>query len=319
MISVICILLLESFTYLGFFTKHIGASSTFIILLTLVIGFLISVIPVGNFGKKNKWFIFCRKSFQVNIKILLVSLLFTLLLNTVEYFTYDNFIYSKIHIQPKLLYRALALMTIALYVNLSLIIRNGDDNYFIQSFRLFKKRYKLTASIMKDLLLVLFSVIVIVFTLTSSVKFIYKFYQPDNSFLKEYELKYFKGQITILEWIDVFFPQTSDLVKWCNSQSNPVELVTLDPQMIWMNYEGMTRVFLTNCYYANIYSENETYSYIGKKNILLTTVSKCNKEKKDYKGNPNDNKYIYLNDVNNYYICHSKEIVPGLYKYETDK
>jgi hypothetical protein len=218
-----------------------------------------------------------------------------------------------------------------LHTNLWLIIRLGSykGNFIsvkpvkvfatlslLRFHFLFEKNYRIAGLRIWDYILLTYSVIIIVFTLTSSVKFAGEFIKPDTVFLKENELRYARKEMNIYGWIEEFFPKTKDLINWCDMQEKPVKLVTFDPEIMWWNYEGMTRVFLTNCYIDNIYSVNKTYDYVGEENLLLVSITPCDRELEENKGDPNGDHIEYFRAVNNQYICRSQEIVPGLYLYK---
>lgn len=156
----------------------------------------------------------------------------------------------------------------------------------------------------------------LIFVFMISLSFITRFYKPDKTFLKENELKYYLRQMDIYQWVNVFFPKTKNIINWCDQQKKPVELVTFDPEIIWMNYEGLSRVFLTNCYFANIDSVNKSLSYFGKDNLLLVSVTPCDPKLESIRPDPNGDINEYFKFVNNQHICGSKEIVPNLYMYK---
>jgi hypothetical protein len=159
-----------------------------------------------------------------------------------------------------------------------------------------------------------------IFTLNNSLVFINGFYEIDKGFKQENEAKYALRQIGIYQWIEEYFPLTKDIIFWCEKQEKPVELVSFDPQIIWNSYEGLSRVFLTNCSYVNIGSLNKTYEYLKEESLLLVSIAPCDPNIKV--GNkvelgPDVMEYFKL--VNNNYICNSKEIIPGLYLYSKDE
>ena len=313
LLSSLLISLLESFSYSGFFLKHFGVSLEFFIYALFGFGLLIFLIPF-DINISQKWVKLIKKFLLVNVYVLTAFLLTALTINVLERINYNNFIYSKIHLQPKLLIKTVILQIFSLCVNFWLVVRAGGYGRFFK-IRLLRGT-KVSASTIKDSILIIYSAVLFVFILTGSLRFVYKFYTEENTFLRENELNYALKEMDIYQWIAEFFPKTKDIVNWCDQQSKPVELVTFDPEMIWMNYEGLSRVFLTNCYFANIYSWNKSYSYIGKDNMLLVSITPCDRKLEEKKGDPNGNIMEYLKVVNNQYICQSSEVIPGLYLYK---
>lgn len=329
----IFISLLESFSYSGFFLKHFYISLDFIICISLVSGLIICVVPIV-FIKSKWWVKLVKRFFLLSVNTFFVLLLVILVVNTIEYVNYPNFIYTYIHLQPKLLIKTGLLHFIFLYMNLWHIIRLGSyrgsfiSRRSVQIFSVlslikfqlqFQKKYQIEASKIRDYILLAYSIILIVFTLINSVKFMDEFVKPDTVFLKESELKYARKEIDIYQWVEEFFPKMKEVISWCDQQDSQVELVTFDPEILWMNYEGLSRVFLTNCYIANIDSLNKTHSYVGKEKLLLVSVASCDPELAKEKSDPNGEHIDYFKIVNNQHICNSREIVPGLYLFDKEQ
>ena len=308
--------LLESFSYSGFSLKHLGISLEFFIYASIVSGCLSFLIPIELKISQRKVKLL-KRLLLVNAYASAVLLLVTLVFNLVERINYNNFIYNKIHLQPNLLFKTVILQMFSLCVNFWFVVRAGAYR------RLFKIRLlrgtKISASTLKNSILIIYSSVLLAFILTGSLRFVYKFYREENTFLRENEVNYALKKMDIYQWVEEYFPKTKGVVNWCDQQNKPVELVTFDPEMIWMSYEGLSRVFLTNCYYANIYSWNKSYSYIGKNNLLLVSTTPCDRKLEEEKGDPRGNITEYLKIVNNQHICHSTEVIPGLYLYKGGK
>ncbi len=308
--------LTESFLYSGFFLKHFGLSPNLFFYVAIVSSIIISIFPVNNSAKNKKWIKGIEKLFSVDIGVFIFLLLFTLIMNGIESVTYGNFVFDKIHVQPFLLYRPLIVQSVSLFMILSLVIRsagNREGSILIKRIG-FVKNVK--AADFRNYILIIYSLIVMVFTMINVINFVIKFYQPDKAFPDNNDLKYALGKINVYQWVGTYFPKTQGIVKWCDQQEKHVDLITLDSEIIWMNYEGLSRVFLTNCRYVNINTLRSTYDYLNKNNLMLVSVSSCDPNLKDNKPDPKIKTIDYFKVLNNGYICNSKEIVPGLYMYK---
>jgi len=267
---------------------------------------------------------------MLSVNAFYLLFLVILIVNTLEIINYPNYIYTHLHLQPKLLYKTGFLHFIFLYTNLwhiiklknyrgSFVSRKSVQIFSVLSLirfqLLFQKKYNLKASKIRKFILLSYSAVLMVFTLSSSSKYVSEFIKPDTVFLKESELKYARKEMDIYQWVEEFFPKMKEVIIWCDQQDGPVELVTFDPEIMWMNYEGLSRVYLTNCYYANINSLNKTHSFVGKKKLRLVSISSCDPELAKEKGNPNGDHIEYFKIINNQHICNSEEIVPSLYLY----
>lgn len=320
-LSSLLISLIESFSYDGFFYNNFSINNSFIFISAVISGFYVSVFPVETSLKESKWIDLIKQSFLLNINLLIFLILFTLSVNFLEGITYNNFIYSTAHLQPQLLYRVVLLQAISVFVNLFLIIREGADKeklITINKLGIIKldKVKNISISNIQEAILSLFAITIVVWGTVNSFNFTIKFYEQDQAFLKSFEIDYAFGRVSINEWIDNFFPKTKSVVHWCNKQPTPVKLVTFDPLILWMDYEGLSRVFLTNCYYDSILSISEIYSNIGKKDIYLVSVATCDESLEKIEADPKADKMEYLELINNKYICNSSEIVSGLYYYK---
>ena len=147
LLSSLLVSLLESFSYSGFFLKHFGLPLEFFIYALFVCGLLIFLIPVDiNISQRRVKLI--KKLILVNAYAFLALFLTTLTVNVVENINYSNFIYSKIHLQPRLLFKTLIILIFSLFVNFWFVVRVGGYR------RLFKisllRGIKISASTIKD-------------------------------------------------------------------------------------------------------------------------------------------------------------------------
>lgn len=320
---------IESFTYSGFFLKHFHISLNFFASASLGIGLLVSIMRPPNQLRRGRWADFLGSLLIFNLGFLLALFSLILAVNILESLNYENFIFSKIHLNPKLIIKVGFIELLSLCVNSVLIVRT-EHPLSLKVVRFFKllspKRFILKSktddinvpSIIPGLTFIIYSIVLLAFTITGSLSSAYKFYEKDKIFLKDNELKYALRDINIYQWIEIFFPKTKDFVNWCDQQVSPVHLVSFDPQILWLNYEGLSRVFLTNCTIENIYSENRSRDYIGRKNIFLVSITPCEKGLVIGKDELSGSTMEYFRKINNYYICRSAQIVQSLYFYESE-
>ena len=373
-LSVLFITLLESFTYRGFFLKHYVISfrfpisiSVFFVFCQLFILLKYEIVPIY----KKLIFIVSK----ISLILFATTLSSYLFFNFIESKNYPNFVFSKIHLQPKLLNGPLNVAFIVFSINIFFIhllfSKNKKENTFhfhkgIKKFsnRLYKyifnrifyqtiDRKKITnirkhinshfkgnkymigflagiqrlyKSILKfingdlkfkPLLYFMYSLLILYFTANNFLIFVPNFYKVDKAYRQENELKYAFGEMDIHAWIAEYLPKTRAVIEWCNIQEKPVNLVTFDPEMIWLNYEALSRVFLTNCNYVNIYSVKESLPYyLEMRDLLFVSISECNPSMVYKELSINDDIYEYFRQLNNKYVCKSGKIVRGLYHYK---
>jgi len=313
----ILVSLLESFTYVGFFLKHFHLSLKVFIYVNFLSGILIFLTGWNNEGKyksKTMW-VFSK----INLLFFLFISVVTIITNFIEKVNYPNFVYTYVHLQPQLLYKPIIISGFGVLVSLSIVFRASLLKWL---YRFSKPRINYLSLLTKTRHFVyyIFTVILVIFTLSNSATHIKSFYEIEKGFKQENEAKYALRQIDIYQWIEEYFPLTKDVIFWCEKQEKPVELVSFDPQIIWNSYEGLSRVFLTNCNYANIGSLNKSSEYLKKETLLLVSITPCDPNIKV--GNNVElelDVMEYFKLVNNNYICNSKEIIPGLYLYSKDE
>ena len=184
----------------------------------------------------------------------------------------------------------------------------------LQSF-VDKKDY-MAVKILKYALLMFLIVFVSLRTFRS-----YRFaYYPDK--LPRPGLDYALGKTSLNDWIEVNFPRMSGVIKWCDSQTGdkPVDLITVDPDIVWYEYEGLIRIFMTNCQIinmvSNLKSPEDAYD------ILVTrfpeprwyvSLNKCRQEKDIIRKPYYDDHRFQLQLINNYIVCRLTEKIPHLY------
>ena len=139
------------------------------------------------------------------------------------------------------------------------------------------------------------------------------------------EINYALGKIDIYGWINQKFPRVKAGIDWCENppSGQPIALTRFDPDMIWYEYDGFMRSFMTNCYFENAPLEglpiNQVLTTAREKKLKFWTITpnRCLpqtevKKHLDYEGDHQ----LYLRQLNNIVVCNSEEIRPNLYLFD---
>ena len=139
------------------------------------------------------------------------------------------------------------------------------------------------------------------------------------------EINYALGKIDIYGWINQKFPRVKAGIDWCENppSGQPTPLTRFDPDMIWYEYDGFMRSFMTNCYFENAPLEglpiNQVLTTAREKKLKFWTITpnRCLpqtevKKHLDYEGDHQ----LYLRQLNNIVVCNSEEIRPNLYLFD---
>ena len=312
---------IESFTYSDFFVKHFKLNLDVFKYIS-AISSILAIVLKKWVQINTKIATIIKKIFVINFIILIILFLSSILLNLIEALNYNNYVFSKIHLQPKLFNKTVLTATFLLIVNFFLFPKQLKIKGNITYLKLGGLNIKLpniTFVQTKYILLLIYFISLSGYVLISSVGFVYNFYKVDLQYRQQNEFKYFTQNMDIYGWVKEYLPETEGIINWCDQQKTPVDLVTFDPQMIWMSYEALSRVFLTNCRYANIDPVSKSYDYFKADKLLLVSVSRCDPQMIDTNPDPVKNVVEYFKIVNNRYICNSQEIIPNLYMWKRSK
>lgn len=150
-------------------------------------------------------------------------------------------------------------------------------------------------------------------------------YTNSLKFLNWQEINYSTGKMDIYDWISWKFPRVADAIFWCETPSTgeKITIARFDPDMIWYEYDGFMRSFLTNCYYDNPPLEGVPIEEVldraieGKMSFWTATPNSCLPDRevkvhRDYE----DEGMLYLRRLNNVVVCNSEEILPNLYYFD---
>ena len=147
-------------------------------------------------------------------------------------------------------------------------------------------------------------------------------------FLNWFEINYSIGEVNIYDWIEWRFPRMAETIFWCENppQGERVTLARFDPDLIWYEYDGYKRVFLTNCYYENPPLEGipvEEVLYKAKSDEMYFWIASPNTcvpdDKVITRWESEDENLFYLRRLNNLIICNSEELRQNLYYFDYSK
>lgn len=154
---------------------------------------------------------------------------------------------------------------------------------------------------------VAFILFVIFFLVRNVPRQITYYYYHD---LTQVEKSYALGQTDIFGWAKYLHPKTFQVIQWCDNQKDTTILQTSDPDIIWFDFEGMSRVFMTNCQ-IKVFSTNSLSAKDIPNGTLFLSINPC-KANNGIKtlGYENENQ-LYMRKLNNSIVC-SLNTVDGL-------
>jgi len=304
--------LLESFTYSGF----LPGTRVFLV-WTIFSGVLVRIISLRK-GILKKWLGWYKILFVFNKFAFLFFLITTAIFFLLEETHYPNYIFSTIHIQPSLFSWLCFLSGFFVFLDLGHVDKKSSLKKFLQEGEFTDGQSRLLHYKIPYLLLAIF---ILFFTIFNSLTVIAQFYQDARKPEGELAIQYALRKINIYQWIEKQFPRMRDVVFWCDEQQEKKELHTFDPSVIWGSYEGLIRVFMTNCEYKMMdivdLPANEVVTYLKKKgdSFLLISINECQKKLETTGIIRREDEIQYLGQVNNDIICNSEQILPGLYRF----
>ncbi len=168
-----------------------------------------------------------------------------------------------------------------------------------------------------------FTLLLVIFTFFNSKDFIDELYQAESQPERRLEVEYANRKIDIYQWITVVMPRMKEVIFWCEGQEPKTDLMALDPGIIWYDYEGLMRIFMTNCEIkhdkiVDLPAEEVIDSLREEESFFLASLDECKEEVKPTGIRRFQDEVEYLRQVNNDIICNSEEVLPGLYRFSTD-
>jgi len=290
--------IIESFTYAGFLP-----GTRFFLLLAVLSGLLTGIARKKTLVRPgSRFYEILFSSNKFIFSILLITFSFVFLLEKIHY---SNYVFSLIHLQPKLLVRPCFLTGLTLLLGF----------YYHQEKWFLGKVFKLKNSL--EIFNLLFALLLLFFAVQCSIVFVSDFYKEEiTAEERQKEIQYATREMNIYSWVEKWFPKMKEVVFWCNRNSNIENLTVFDPFLTWYTYEGLLRVYMTNCNLYYVATPKEAREFFqGKRTFKwFASFGGC-----DSKIPPPPDKYLtidtveYLKAVNNYFVCNSKEFLPGLF------
>lgn len=93
-VTALCLSLIESFTYSGFIAKHLFINSFVVAFLAVIFGLLVLIMTFFHKDKRGQ-----KGGIKILIFFIIILSLY-IFLKIINRLTYDNFVFSKFHIQP---------------------------------------------------------------------------------------------------------------------------------------------------------------------------------------------------------------------------
>jgi len=128
---------------------------------------------------------------------------------------------------------------------------------------------------------------------------------------------------SIYDWVSVRMPKVAEVVKWCEKQSaeSPTPIIQIDPDMIWYRYEGLMRIFMTNCSFSSNVPLNDNGEISeGTQPFYVISLSEClpQGEVKPL-WNFETEEAFRMRQQTNILICKGEKVVDSLYYVDTTK
>jgi len=150
-------------------------------------------------------------------------------------------------------------------------------------------------------------------------------YSNSLGFINWTEINYARGRLNIYDWINQKMPRMLAGLNWCEHppSGQPTPLARFDPDMVWYEYDGFMRSFMTNCYYENPPLEGTSPDEILKsaktKQLSFWTITPngCLPQDQVIKHlSYEDNHSLDLRKLNNIVVCNSQQVEPNLYYFD---
>lgn len=129
--------------------------------------------------------------------------------------------------------------------------------------------------------------------------------------------RYATGRVTIYQWVDQLFPQTSHIVRWCDTSSNAMTLLIIDPAFLINSFEGLSRMYFVGCSVEAISPASQVSldaqsrmvrdAYRGR---YLVSLTGCNRDKQNLFLGENQRRMHLLNQS---VVCQSKPVMKHVY------
>jgi hypothetical protein len=293
--------ILESFTYQGFLP-----GTRFLFFFCILSGILARIFPQKKLFTK-KWTHGYKYFFVVNKFIFPLILAFTVLILIFEKIHYPNYIFSLIHLQPRLLFWPGFLSGFAVFLGIS----GPNGRWFLISNKLFFHKIGN----------LIFASVLLIFAVYHAVDLIDLLYKTEGEPERKIEVQYATREINIFQWIETLFPKMKEVIYWCEKDSQNEDLISFDPALIWTSFQGLSRVYMTNCHLQYIATREGAEDFLqGRKTFKwLASINECDPKMILPEEDKSTDASVYLETVNNYFVCQAKPLLPGLFVLEKNK
>ncbi len=143
-----------------------------------------------------------------------------------------------------------------------------------------------------------------------------RLYEPD--FVPGQIRNYAMRRINLNSWIDYYYPDMADFIKWCGKDKPTVDVLVADPSLMWNYYEANS--YLVNCNLLNIgipknkHVEEFVSEIRGKyKGYYIVSYSTCDSKLPDLE-DANNADMLRRHEVNTKLICASTPVEKKLYR-----
>jgi len=292
--------LLESFTYAGFLP-----GTRFFLLLAILSGLLMGIARKKTVVcPSSRFYEILFSSNKFIFSILLITFSFVFLLEKIHY---SNYVFSLIHLQPKLLFWPCFLTGFTLLLDLYY----HQERWFLE--KIFKKKKFLR------ILNLLFALFLLLFAVQRSIVFVSNLYKEEvTAEERQKEIQYATREMNIYLWVEKWFPKMKEVVFWCDRNAEAEELYVFDPFLTWLSYEGLFRSYMTNCKLSYVATKEQALEFIQNKKKFkwIASYNECDPALPA----PSDKVSLfettdYLKVLNNFFVCNSKSVVPGLFEF----
>lgn len=171
---------------------------------------------------------------------------------------------------------------------------------------------------LKPILFMIYIVILILTVGPVVKKNINRLYEGD--FVYGYVRNYATRRINLDQWLDYYYPEMSEFIRWCGKKGPMKDILLIDPELIWISNESYMKAFMVNCKLITHVSDD--YTQTSKlilsikekyKDAYIASLERCDKNK-SYQGINTDPYIVSRYEANQQVICKSSAVLKNLYR-----
>ncbi len=146
--------------------------------------------------------------------------------------------------------------------------------------------------------------------------------------LNPHEINYALGKENVYDWTAFIFPETTNLIRWCDRTKikGEIPITFYDPDITWYRYEGRFNAFLNKCAIVptpttigdpelalkQLISDKQKFNLVSLNPCRTTPLEKWHPTETD--------SALNLRYINNKIVCNSQPTeIPGLYIFDWEK